>query len=325
VIDPANVGWRRSLHFLASRRRWRAYGRQFVPSLLSAMLNGWQYQVISFIAAKMGGEEIAAHNCALALFEISHALAVGMADSAAVRVGYHLGRGDAAAAKKAAIAAAAGAAAIGLAFASTGILLRQYMGRIFSNDPAIVDIVASLANPFWLAFLCLFVGTVLLQVLAGQGRVRIQSAVYLVSGYVVAVPFAFISFYRFHQGLQGLWAGLLCGNVVLLVLALILVARSDWAGLAAFACAQQDAPEPAAAADTDHVAATAGLGGGVASHIETRAEGLLRELEDEDEPAELDARVQLLRASAPAGAQALPPAEDGGGQLPVSYAAPRKR
>jgi Na+-driven multidrug efflux pump len=298
------VGWRRSLHYLASRRRWRAYLRQFLPSILSAMLNGWQYQVISFIAANRPEADIAAHNCALALFEISHALAVGLADSAAVRVGYHLGRGNAVAAKKAAIAAGCGTAGVAIAIAATGSLLRKYMGRMFSGDEEVVGIIESLADPFWLAFMCLCVGTVLLQVLAGQGRVRVQSGIYLISGYVVAVPGAFISYFVVNggqgYGLLGLWYSLVAGNATLLALALFLVGRSDWPALAAFACAQQDRAEAAAAA------AAAGAAPpetrqrpGVASKAATRREGVLAELDAEDEAANLEHLTRAREHAAP--------------------------
>ena len=229
--------------FVRSRRRWRAFGEQLLPNAASAVLTMCQYQAISFLAASLGNVDIAAHNAAIALFEVVHALAVGSAEATAVRVGFHLGRGDAPAARRAAIVAVAAAAAASVTLASAGYACRAYMGQIISDDPAVVGMVEGLADAFWSSFVLLSVGIVASGVLEGQGRATAQLVPAVVGGWLVGVGLAVCSWRLTGLGLRGLWLAMLVGNVVFCALTAVFVARSDWRKCADEASARVEAEQ----------------------------------------------------------------------------------
>ena len=229
--------------FVRSRRRWRAFGEQLLPNAASAVLTMCQYQAVSFLAASLGNVDIAAHNAAIALFEVVHVLAVGSAEATAVRVGFHLGRGDAPAARRAAIVAVAAAAAASIAVAGAGYACRAYMGRIISDDPAVVGMIEGLADAFWSSFVLLSVGIVASGVLEGQGRATAQLVPAVVGGWLVGVGLAVCSWRLTGLGLRGLWLAMLVGNVVFCALTAVFVARSDWRKCAEEASARAEAEE----------------------------------------------------------------------------------
>jgi Na+-driven multidrug efflux pump len=233
--------------FLRSRRRWAIFGAQFAPNLVSAVLSTCQYQAISFLAASLGAVDIAAHNTAIALFEVAHTLAVGMMEAASVRVGYHLGCGNAVAARRAALVAVAAAAAAGAVISGAGFALRAFMGRVFSDDPSVVGLIESLAAAFWASFAILSTGVVASGVLEGQGRATAQLVPNLLGSWGVGVALAVASWRLTGLGLRGLWLAMLAGNGAFTALTLLFVARSDWAACVAAARGRAEAEEGEAA------------------------------------------------------------------------------
>eukprot|EP00292_Cryptomonas_paramecium_P005819 CAMPEP_0113679476 /NCGR_PEP_ID=MMETSP0038_2-20120614/10666_1 /TAXON_ID=2898 /ORGANISM="Cryptomonas paramecium" /LENGTH=403 /DNA_ID=CAMNT_0000597513 /DNA_START=125 /DNA_END=1332 /DNA_ORIENTATION=- /assembly_acc=CAM_ASM_000170 len=92
----------REVDFLLSGRCWRICLKQAVSNCASAALDAGQYTLMSMLAAHLGAPEIAAHNVLLSLRELVDAGLMGMSEATSVRVGGHLGRGDAKAARCAA-------------------------------------------------------------------------------------------------------------------------------------------------------------------------------------------------------------------------------
>jgi len=249
--------------FLRSRARWRVFGSLFWPNLATSVLYVFQFLVISLLAASYGKVAIAAHNSALALFWTLHALGDGMASATAVRIGFFLGAGDGAAARRAAGVALAGGAAVGGAVSLLGFSLRRYLGRVFSDDGEVGAAIESLAGVFFLSFVAACSGGVLLAVLDAQARPNAQLAAFAAGGYGVGLPLAVAAWWRGAGGIRGLWAALLAGNAVNVALGAALVWRSDWAALAAEAAAQQAEEEAEATAERAGAEAErAGLVGG---------------------------------------------------------------
>jgi MATE family multidrug resistance protein len=220
--------WGPVLRFLASGRRWRTFLQQCLPNLGTSALSTLQWTTISFLAAGIGALQIAAHNGAMALNEVVHALTNGMAEATSIRVGFHLGRGDAVGAQRAAALGLGMAALLGATVAVPGFFARAYLGRIFSDDPAVVSAVESIATWFRISNYLECVCATAWAVLEGQGRASANTYVAFFCDWCVGMVLAVLSTRFTSYGLSGLWGGVAIGSAVALVAAVALILASDW-------------------------------------------------------------------------------------------------
>lgn len=229
----SSKSWSQAITRLKSRRHWSSFSVQLLPNIATTALSQWQLQVLSFLAAEFGTVNIAAHNTSISLFEVVHTAAQGLAEATAVRVGHHLGNGDADAARRTAWLSLAVNCVWALLAACIGWPLRSYMGRIFSDDEAVISVSSTLAPLFWVGHGVWCIDGWALAVLEGQGRASAQTIAYLVGGWCIMLPLAFVSWKdEPGWGLQGLWGALVVGYAGVGLVAGGMVYRSKWDELA---------------------------------------------------------------------------------------------
>ena len=214
-----------------SRAKWGTYLAQLIPNVSVVAISTIQYVVISFLAAGLGPVDIATHNILICFFEIIHTATQGMAEATAVRVGSHLGAGDARAARRTAIVALVAVGSWGLGISVIGFCLHEYIARVFSGDAAVLAAAAQLRALMWSAYALISVGDAAGGVLEGQGRSGGQMGAVVV-GIGIAVPLAFMSVHLTSLGLRGLWGSMLIGYGCIDVINIALVYFSDWDQLA---------------------------------------------------------------------------------------------
>lgn len=217
--------------WLRSRTRWRTFLSQLGPNLVTITIATIQYTSISFMAASLGEVPVATHNAMLCCFELLHSLSAGMAEATAVRVGYHLGRGDARSAQTTGVVAVAVAVVWGACVTAAGLAARDQLGRIFTDDPEVLATASSLAPIMFAGYALLCVGDMCMGVLEGAGRATAEAVAFFVSTVGVGLPLAVCSLKLTSLGLRGLWGALLLGYLLLDVFAVILVVYSDWGAL----------------------------------------------------------------------------------------------
>jgi len=114
-----------------------------------------------------------------------------------------------------------------------GFFFRQYTGKIFTSDPGVISLAASLAPIMWGSYVVLCAGDIALGFLSGLGRNDAQGLAYVASTWGVGLPLAVLSARYTSWGLQGLWGGLLLGYFVLDISAFALVLTTNWERVAA--------------------------------------------------------------------------------------------
>ena len=91
------------------------------------------------------------------------------------------------------------------------------------------------------AYVMLALCMMALSTLQGQSRTTTMAVTFVVGCWCVCIPLAFTLLEATHLGIFGLWASLLSGYSVATVIAVVAVARSDWAALAEAAVARLSA------------------------------------------------------------------------------------
>ena len=180
------------------------------------------FALVALLAARLGTLQMAAHQVAISLASFTFCFALGVGNAGGVRVGWAVGAGDPAGARRRGLWAFAGGAAIMSVSALGFWLFPGPLARLISDQ---ADVVAQ-SGPL-LAVAAAFqivdgVQAVGAGVLRGAGDTKASLLANLVGHWVVGLPVALELGYRRGMGVVGLWWGLCAG---LAAVALVLLAR----------------------------------------------------------------------------------------------------
>ncbi len=177
---------------------------------LSAIMVGW-----------IGTAEIAGNQIALTLSNFAFMAVVGVASATTIRVSHLYGIGNLKQLNRAVIASWH----IGLCWnfltASSYILLRNYLPRIFTQDPEVIEVASTLlvfAGLFQFSdgLQCLTVGA-----LRGITDVRSIMTRAFISYILICLPVGYICAFPLGMGVSGIWVGFIVGLSTASVLLII--------------------------------------------------------------------------------------------------------
>ena len=166
------------------------------------------------ICAKLGPVPLSGHEIALNCAAFTFMVPYGISSAAAVRVGQQLGRRDPAGARRAgwsAIVLGAGfMACAGLVF----VFIPKVIARVFSPDPAVVRVGATLL--LVAAAFQLFDGVqvVTTGALRGAGDTKTPMLANFVAYWFIGIPLGYFLCFRLGWGALGVWIGLCTGLMI---------------------------------------------------------------------------------------------------------------
>jgi len=190
---------------------------------------------VAFLAASLGGVSAAVSNSLNSLFETSVMIPYAAFEATSVRIGYLLGGKRIVAAKRVGFIAGAVLSAWVVLLSAVLLCARDVLGRIFSQDEAVVSGIAALLPAYVITYAAFSAYIALCSVLDGQGRAHLYPIVSLLAVTPVMLALAFASFYATQLGLNGLWGAMTGGYLAGVAGAGWLLWRSDWKELVALA------------------------------------------------------------------------------------------
>jgi len=160
------------------------------------------------LAARITPLALAANQIALNIVSFFFMVPFGLSTAAAVRVGQAVGRQDPAGVRKAGTAALGVALAFALVMSALYSLAPGPLLRIFTADPALLEVGAVLL--LICAAFQVFDGfqVVTTGALRGLGDTRTPMVVNLVGHWLVGLPLGYFLCFRRGWGVAGLWSGL---------------------------------------------------------------------------------------------------------------------
>ncbi len=210
---------RHQTNLAAASRRWdtAAIRRLFtlgLPASLQITMEVGVFAVATALAGRLSAAAIAAHQIALNIWSVVFMVPLGLNAAGAVRVGQAVGRGSPDQVRQAGWTALALGGVFTASAAVAFLLAGRWLIAAFSRDAAVLAVGPSLLA---IAGICLvFDGTqgIVTGVLRGLGETRVPMYANLVGHWAIGLPLAYAACFWWGWGVQGLWAGLAVGLVL---------------------------------------------------------------------------------------------------------------
>src|SRR5271154_761564 len=202
-------------------RRMSALLELGAPAATQILCEIGSFSAATALCARLGSVPLAGHEIALNCASLTFMVPLGISSAAAVRVGQQLGRRDPDGARRAGWSAIL----IGVGFmacsGSVFVSLPKLIARLFTPNPAVIQVGAQLL--LVAAAFQLFDGmqTVATGALRGAGDTRTPMLANFVAYWLMGLPSGYILCFRLGWGALGIWIGL-CGGLMIVGSALLI-------------------------------------------------------------------------------------------------------
>ncbi|KAJ4714517.1 Protein DETOXIFICATION [Melia azedarach] len=194
-------------------------------------LENWYYRILILMTGNLQNAEIAVDALSICMTINGWEMMIPLAFFAGtgVRVANELGAGNGKGAKFATIVSVGTSIVIGLFFWLLIMLSHNELALIFSSSEAVLKAVNKLSILLAFTILLNSVQPVLSGVAVGSGWQSTVAYINLGCYYLIGVPLGFLMGWVFHQGVMGIWAGMIFGGTAIQTLILaIITMRCDW-------------------------------------------------------------------------------------------------
>ncbi len=222
------LGWRALRPALRPLRRdalaWRPFTRMLrigVPIGIQHQLEMGAFGLVAVLMGWFGATEVAAHHVAINLASLTFMVPLGIAAAGAVLVGQAVGRGDEAAARRAAATAVLGGFGVMTLSAVLFLTLPGPLARLYTDDLPAIALAVTLIPIAGVFQVFDGVQVVSSGVLRGVGDTRAPLAINLFGFWFIGLPVSLLAAFTFGMGPVGLWWGLVAGLMVVAVALLV--------------------------------------------------------------------------------------------------------
>ncbi|CAN6283486.1 unnamed protein product [Urochloa humidicola] len=201
-----------------------------IPSAMMVCLEWWSFELLVLLSGLLPNPKLETSVLSICLNTgaLMFMIPLGLGTAISTRVSNELGAGQPQAAKLATRVVMGIALSAGLLLASTMILLRNFWGYMYSNEPEVVTYIAKMIPILAISFFTDGLHCSLSGVLTGCGEQKIGARVNLGAFYLVGIPMAVLLAFLLHLNGMGLWLGIVCGSLTKLALLMWITLRINW-------------------------------------------------------------------------------------------------
>ncbi|KAK1610426.1 hypothetical protein QYE76_034099 [Lolium multiflorum] len=207
-----------------------SFFRLAVPSALMLCLEWWSFESLVLLSGLLPNPKLETSvlsitlNTATLLFMIPY----GLGAAISTRVSNELGAGRPRAARLAVRAVLFFAISEGLIMSVLLVSVRHIWGHAYSDEEEVVAYVAKMLMLIAVSNFFDGIQSVLSGVARGCGWQKIGACINLGAFYLVGIPAAYLLAFILRIGGMGLWAGIICGSTVQVLMLLAITLRTDW-------------------------------------------------------------------------------------------------
>jgi len=203
--------------------------KQTSPVCISYFLEGLNTFILTMLITRLDPIYISVFNIQSTYILIIWSIFWGGTLSTTRRIGYHLGDANELNAKTAIKCGLIICFVISLIGFSATILLRRYIGYIFTHDSKLL-LKLEESFPYCAAYIIVYlVGLFFVEILESMCRTRIAGIITFISDWIISLPLAiYLGFYSEFDPIVGIWIGCACGKLTAMILAIIALYFTNW-------------------------------------------------------------------------------------------------
>ncbi|OEL32750.1 Protein DETOXIFICATION 52 [Dichanthelium oligosanthes] len=225
---------RRTGGFALSAESFRGWGELVslaLPSCVSVCLEWWWYEIMILLCGLLANPQatVASMGILIQTTSLIYIFPSSLGFGVSTRVSNELGANRPDHAGRAATVGLMLGFAFGGVASTFAYLVRGSWAAMFTADPAIVALTASVLPILGACELGNCPQTTGCGVLRGSARPKDAASINLRSFYLVGTPVALVLAFWYHYDFQGLWLGLLAAQAACVVRMLLVIGRTDWA------------------------------------------------------------------------------------------------
>ncbi|GJM87389.1 hypothetical protein PR202_ga03338 [Eleusine coracana subsp. coracana] len=228
VVGWCKDGWT-GLSMDAFKELW-AFVKLSLASAVMLCLEIWYMMVLVVLTGHLDDAQIAVGSISICM-NINGwegMLFIGLGAAISVRVSNELGSGRPRATMYAVIVVLAQSLAFGLVAMLLILVTRDHFPVIFTGDRHLQKAVANIAYLLSVTMVLNSIQPVISGVAVGGGWQAVVAYINLGCYYAFGLPLGFIFGYLFRWGVQGIWAGMLCGTALQTAILMWMVWKTDW-------------------------------------------------------------------------------------------------
>mmetsp|Transcript_27573 Transcript_27573/g.23638 ORF Transcript_27573/g.23638 Transcript_27573/m.23638 type:complete len:285 (+) Transcript_27573:1-855(+) len=219
-------GW--TAKAVTNPKRWKILLGLALPAAWGALTEEIQYELLCFMAAKMGSVVIAAHNLSLSIMDLFFVFSTGIGQGVGVRVAAAISSFRISDAKRTVEVGLELTLVAGVFLGGAYIALLPLLAKAASDDPEVQNLLMKLSPYVAVGIAAMMCLTPAFQVLLNQGRSKISSNIIAVCCWVVGFPISYIYGLKLDGGVYGLWLGLIAGYGSSVIVMILIICKTDW-------------------------------------------------------------------------------------------------
>nr|DAD47300.1 TPA_asm: hypothetical protein HUJ06_017237 [Nelumbo nucifera] len=228
VVCFCKDGWK-GLSWLAFKEIW-AFVRLSVASAVMLCLEIWYMMILIVLTGHLGDAIIAVGSISICM-NINgweNMIFIGINAAISVRVSNELGSGHPRATKYAVIVVILESLLIGLFSMIMILATKDQFPIIFTNSKELQHAVTRLAYLLAITMVLNSIQPVISGVAVGGGWQAMVAYINLACYYLFGLPLGFLLGYKCNEGVEGIWAGMLCGTLLQTFVLFLIVWNTNW-------------------------------------------------------------------------------------------------
>ncbi|KAI6673318.1 hypothetical protein NL676_001224 [Syzygium grande] len=211
--------------------RWRPLLTLAMPSCVAVCLEWWWYDILLVLCSFLKNNSrasISAMGIMIQIAGLFYTLPFALSSSLSTCIGHALGGGHPCRARVLSTVGITASIFLGFLTFIFMITMRLALGRMYTSEPEILNIVSAALPILGLCGLAGAPQTAANGVLAGTARPDLGARIKLFSFYFIGMPIAILLAFKWEFGFKGLWFGLLASQISCFSLMAYTLTNMDW-------------------------------------------------------------------------------------------------
>ena len=199
-----------------------------IPLALGSFLEYGEYEVLVFFVAALGPAEVAAWGIIESLWDIFEASTQGLMEAGAMRLAFHLGKGDINKSSSSAWKTLFLSTILRMVVTVILFICGEDLPTWFTKDETLQDMVNSVIPIIGIGNILMVFGMVSWELVCAQGRFKLATTISAAMSFCVTLPLSALFCFYFRFDLKGIVSAIVIGYSTTGLAFAVTLLLSDW-------------------------------------------------------------------------------------------------